>query len=180
MMKREKPLSAGICALTGILSVLLLTFLDQYTKYLAQRFLADRSSHVLIQGVLELKYLENTGIAFGLLEGKRVLFLVICILFFFLGVYLFIKIPKETYFIPLFLILFLMLSGAAGNFIDRVWRGYVVDFIYFSLIDFPTFNVADIYVVVATIGLFILFLFVYKEKDLEFLNFKQNRYREMK
>ena len=94
MMKREKSLSAGICALTGILSVLLLTFLDQYTKYLAQRFLADRSSHVLIQGVLELKYLENTGIAFGRLEGKRVLFLVICILFFFLGVYLFIKIPK--------------------------------------------------------------------------------------
>ena len=48
------------------------------------------------------------------------------------------------------------------------------------LINYPIFNVADIYVVVATIGLFILFLFVYKEKDLEFLNFKQNRYREMK
>ena len=49
-----------------------------------------------------------------------------------------------------------------------------------SITAFPIFNVADIYVVVATIGLFILFLFVYKEKDLEFLNFKQNRYREMK
>ncbi|MGN8630642.1 signal peptidase II [Blautia sp. HCP3S3_G3] len=170
MMKREKPLSAGICALTGILSVLLLTFLDQYTKYLAQRFLADRSSHVLIQGVLELKYLENTGIAFGLLEGKRVLFLVICILFFFLGVYLFIKIPKETYFIPLFLILFLMLSGAAGNFIDRVWRGYVVDFIYFSLIDFPVFNFADIYVVCGSMLLVLFVCLKYKEEDFAFLH----------
>ncbi len=55
-----------------------------------------------------------------------------------------------------------------------------MDFISFVLINYPIFNVADIYVVVATIGLFILFLFVYKEKDLEFLNFKQNRYREMK
>ena len=74
----------------------------------------------------------------------------------------------------------ILTAGAIGNFIDRLTRGYVVDFFYFSLIDFPIFNVADIYVVVATIGLFILFLFVYKEKDLEFLNFKQNRYREMK
>lgn len=47
------------------------------------------------------------------------------------------------------------------------------------LINYPIFNVADIYVVCATIGLFIMFLFVLKEKDLEFLNFKQNRYREL-
>ncbi|MDL2302503.1 signal peptidase II, partial [Lachnospiraceae bacterium OttesenSCG-928-D06] len=57
---------------------------------------------------------------------------------------------------------------------------YVVDFIYFNLIDFPIFNVADMYVVVASIGLFILVMFVYKEEDFEFLNFKQNRYRESK
>jgi signal peptidase II len=56
----------------------------------------------------------------------------------------------------------------------------VVDFIYVVLIDFPIFNVADMYVVVATIGLVFCFLFVLKEKDLEFLNFKQNKYREMK
>ena len=51
--------------------------------------------------------------------------------------------------------------------IDRVIRHYVVDFFYFSLIDFPIFNVADIYVTVSAFGLIILLLFYYKEEDLE-------------
>lgn len=55
----------------------------------------------------------------------------------------------------------------------------MVDFISFVLIHFPIFNVADCYIVVATIVLFLLFLFVFEEKDLEFLSFKQNRYRKM-
>lgn len=76
-------------------------------------------------------------------------------------------------------LLAVIVAGGIGNMIDRFRLDYVVDFISFVLINYPIFNVADIYVV-ATIGLFILFLFVYKEKDLEFLNFKQNRYREMK
>ena len=171
-MKRQKSLSTGLCALAGILSVLLLTFLDQYTKFLAQTRLAGQPPCVLIKGVLELKYLENTGIAFGLLEGKRVFFLLICLLFFALGIYLFIKIPKEKYYLPLLMILFLMLSGAVGNFIDRVWRGYVVDFIYFSLIDFPIFNFADIYVVCGSIFLVIVVYLKYKDEDFAFLSIK--------
>ena len=57
-------------------------------------------------------------------------------------------------------------SGALGNFIDRVRQGYVVDFFYFSLINFPIFNVADIYIVVGTILLILLIFFYYKEEDL--------------
>ena len=52
-----------------------------------------------------------------------------------------------------------------GNFIDRVFRNYVVDFFYFKLIDFPVFNVADIYVTVAAFAMIILGLFYYKEED---------------
>ena len=59
-----------------------------------------------------------------------------------------------------------LLSGAIGNFIDRMIRGFVVDFFYFSLIDFPIFNVADIYVTVSFVVLAVLILFVYKEEDL--------------
>ena len=61
----------------------------------------------------------------------------------------------------------LILSGAVGNFIDRVRFQYVIDFFYFKLIDFPVFNVADCYVTVGFILLLILILFKYKEDDFE-------------
>ena len=64
--------------------------------------------------------------------------------------------------------------------IDRFRFDYVVDFISFVLIHFPVFNFADCCIVVSVMILFIMFLFVYKEKDLEFLSFKQNKYREVK
>ena len=62
--------------------------------------------------------------------------------------------------------------------IDRVFRGYVVDFFYFKWIDFPVFNVADIYVTVTMILLLILILFFYKEEDLDFLNRKGKHGRD--
>ena len=74
----------------------------------------------------------------------------------------------------------LVLSGGIGNMIDRIRYDYVVDFIYFVLINFPMFNVADIYVSVSTVVLVILLLFYYKENDLNFISFKQKRYREIK
>ena len=74
----------------------------------------------------------------------------------------------------------LIAAGAIGNMIDRIRFDYVVDFIYFVLINFPIFNVADIYVTVSTVALVVLLLFVYKENDLNFISFKQKRYREIK
>ena len=67
----------------------------------------------------------------------------------------------------------MILAGALGNTIDRVAKKTVTDFIYVSLINFPIFNVADIYIVVATIGLAILILFVYKDEDLRFMEFRK-------
>ena len=66
----------------------------------------------------------------------------------------------------------LIISGGIGNFIDRVRLNYVVDFIYFSPINFPVFNVADIYVVVSMALFLISFLFIYKEEDFAFLSGK--------
>ena len=64
--------------------------------------------------------------------------------------------------------------------IDRIRFDYVVDFIYFKLIHFPIFNVADIYVTCCTIAIVILLLFVYKEEDLDFINFKKKSFKELK
>ena len=149
-MNKEKK-SRIIMLLIDVLIAAVLLVFDQFTKHLAVVHLKGQAPYVLIDGVLELQYLENRGSAFGMLQNQKVFILFVGIVFL-----------------------------AIGNMIDRFRLDYVVDFISFVLINYPIFNVADIYVVVATIGLFILFLFVYKEKDLEFLNFKQNRYREMK
>ena len=78
------------------------------------------------------------------------------------------------------ILLSVVIAGGIGNMVDRFRFDYVVDFISFVLINYPIFNVADCYIVVAMIILFLLFVFVFKEKDLEFLSFKQNRCGGMK
>ena len=74
---------------------------------------------------------------------------------------------------PLFYILCFIFSGAVGNFIDRVMYAYVVDFIYIRLIDFPIFNVADMYISIATAVLIICLLLLYKEEDFSFIRNKE-------
>ena len=75
------------------------------------------------------------------------------------------KLPATRHFFWLNAVAVLFFAGAIGNFIDRVRQGYVVDFFYFSLINFPVFNVADIYVTLSAIALIIVVLFYYKEED---------------
>ena len=77
------------------------------------------------------------------------------------------KVPMERKYLPLRICAVLIVGGAFGNCIDRIRLNYVVDFFYFKLIDFPIFNVADIYVTVAAFLLVILILVYYKEEDLE-------------
>lgn len=175
MTQQGKTLSARACSVTGLLLVVILTLFDQGLKLLAIMHLKDKQDISLIRDVLELKYLENRGMAFGLFQGKIPVFVLLCLLFFVAFLYFYIKIPKTTYYLPLILISFFMLAGASGNFIDRVFRGFVVDFIYFVLIDFPVFNVADIYVVCSGILLVLFVCFKYKDEDFAFISAKNKR-----
>lgn len=154
--------------------------LDQFTKFLAINHLKDNPAYVLIDGVLELQYLENRGSAFGMLQNQKFFILFIGVVFMVMLLFFLFKLPKQKKFCGIHVLLAVIIAGGIGNMIDRLRFDYVVDFISFVLIHYPIFNVADIYIVVGTIVLFILFVFVYKEKDLEFLSFKQNRYREIK
>ena len=70
-------------------------------------------------------------------------------------------------YLPLRLCAVGIIAGAWGNCIDRIRLNYVVDFLYFKLIDFPIFNVADIYVTVSTFTMALLICFYYKEEDFE-------------
>ena len=116
---------------------------DQYTKGLAARRLMGRPAFVLWNGVFELVYSENRGAAFGMLQGKQALFFVIALAVVAVAGWILWRMPPGRRYAPFTGCLFLLVSGAAGNMIDRLSQGYVVDFFYFSLIDFPVFNVAD-------------------------------------
>lgn len=162
-----------------ILLVLCLA-LDQGTKYLAVLHLKEQPSLPIIRNVLELVYLENRGAAFGMLQNQKIFILFVAVTFLAVVIYSLYKMPAARKYYPLHFLLTAVSAGAAGNMIDRIRLDYVVDFIYFAMIDFPVFNVADIYVSVGTVILVIFLLFVYKEEDFAFLNFKQKKYREVK
>lgn len=152
----------------GVIAVLLGVALDQYTKHLAISHLQGNPISI-IEGVFELRYLENRGAAFGLLQNQQLFFLVIgCITLLFIF-YLYIRMPHNRRFVLLRVCMISITAGAVGNMIDRIRFQYVVDFLYFELIDFPIFNVADIFATVATFGLVILLLFYYKEEDIDLM-----------
>lgn len=163
---RWKP--GKMLALDVVIAAVLL-FLDQFTKYQAIIHLKGQPAVVLIEGVLELQYLENTGSAFSLLQGQK--FFILLIGFVVLAVLFFVlfRLPQDKKFWMVHVLFAALIAGALGNIIDRLRFDYVVDFISFVLIHFPVFNVADCYIVVCTICLFLLFMFVYKEDDLKFL-----------
>lgn len=82
-MKKERTVfSAGFCAVLGTLLVAGLTLLDQGAKFLALTYLKGQADISLLPGVLELRYLENRGMAFGLFEGRILAFVLLCIVFF--------------------------------------------------------------------------------------------------
>ena len=176
MSKKKK-----IFLVVDILLIALLIFLDQFTKHLAVVHLQDKPPINLINGVLELNFLKNSGAAFGMLQNQKVFFILVATLILVIIGYVLFRIPDDKKYNVMHILLVMIASGAAGNMIDRVRQDYVVDFIYFVLINFPIFNVADIYVTVATFFFVILFLFYYKESDFNFLSFRQqNKFREFK
>ena len=113
--------------------------------------------------------MENRGAAFGILQNQQWLFFVITVLAVALLTFAYSKLPDEKKYRPLRFCYVFLCAGAVGNLIDRIFRGYVVDFFYFKPINFPVFNVADIYVTVSMAVLFFLILVYYKEDDFAFL-----------
>ncbi|WP_099208790.1 signal peptidase II [Urinicoccus timonensis] len=131
------------------LLVLLLTLLDQFSKLLVVKYLVSRDL-VLVPGFFKLMYLENSGAAFGILQNKFLLFLIITLVVVVAILY---NLPKLKKFSLPYWSLVLILAGTFGNFIDRVRLGYVVDFISlkFKSYHFAVFNLADTMIVVGSI-----------------------------
>lgn len=177
------------CIVLSIVATILLIAGDQITKLCAELFLKGQEAFELIPGVFELHYLQNTSAAFGVdpvsilhnifqfqyfidhpeafLMWKMGFFTVFTIIVILLMFLLFLHIPEKKRLKWIDMMLVLLISGAIGNLIDRVTHQYVTDFFYFKLINFPIFNVADIYVTVGVFLLLVLGIFYYKEADYE-------------
>lgn len=151
--------------ITALISVVVLVCIDQFTKYLVVGHLKDRPAYVLIRNIFQLEYLENRGAAFGILQNQRVFFYISVLLITVAVIWFYSKVPMEKKYLPLRICAVLIVGGAFGNCIDRIRLNYVVDFFYFKLIDFPIFNVADIYVTLSAIALILVIFFYYKEED---------------
>ena len=166
--------------IVDLLLLILLVCVDQFTKYTAVLKLKNQPAFNIIDGVLEFNYLENRGAAFGMLQNQKSFFVFVAVIFLGVIIYVLIKTPDDKKYTKLHFLLIMIAGGAIGNMIDRLKLDYVVDFIYIVLINFPIFNVADMYVTFSTVILIIQILFVYKENDFHFLSFKKRKFRELK
>ena len=134
-----------------ILSVLLLVIFDQISKYLVTSTLS-KNGLILIPNFLKFIYIKNTGISFGMLSGNQIIIIILTVLIVIYLIYELLNNNNKKLFISSILII----GGALGNLIDRVFRTYVVDFISFTLFgkEMAIFNLADIFI---TFGVIVYF-----------------------
>ena len=145
-----------------LLSILLI-LIDQISKYYTLKMLKPIGTLEIIKGVFSLTYVENRGAAFGILQNARWIFIaataiaIVCLIAY--------KCKYKPKGIIINTALLFILSGAVGNMIDRIWRGFVVDMLEVTFITYPVFNFADCLVVIGAILLAIYILFIYKESE---------------
>lgn len=136
-----------------IISVILV-FIDQIIKYIVDVYMTLNSSINIINGFFRLTYVRNTGAAFSLFENKQLFLIIITLIaLFFMFYFLKNKLFKKSETI----IYSLIISGVLANLVDRIFRGYVIDYLDFTIIkyDFPIFNLADIMIVLGCILLIV-------------------------
>lgn len=148
-----------------IIIISLLTAIDQFTKYIILVSFQLYESKPVIKDVFSITYIQNKGMAWGMFQGKIPIFLILTAIILILCFRILYNVSTNKRYAPAKYVVILLISGAIGNLIDRVKLGYVVDFFNFELINFPVFNVADIYVVVSMIAAIILLMFVYNDKE---------------
>ena len=136
-----------------VLSIsLLIVVFDQLTKYFVSRYMALSQSVSLIDGILHLTYIQNTGAGFGMLKGWNIVLIFVSLIVIGLMLYYFDRIVKgKAINIPVALVL----GGAIGNLVDRVLLGHVIDFIDFRI--WPAFNIADSCITIGSMWLIVYF-----------------------
>lgn len=147
--------------------------IDQILKFLIETLLSWGQEVTIFNNFFTITYVKNYGAAFSLLNGNRLLFIGIAL--FALGVIYFLFLKNRELKQSEVIVYALLISGIIGNLIDRTFRGYVVDYLAFTLFhyDCPIFNFADICIVISTIW---IIYFIAKEEYYE----KNNRHSKRK
>ncbi len=138
-----------------ILLIFILCVIDQVSKFFINKYMAADESIIIIKDFLKLFYVKNIGISFGMFKGFRLPIIIVSVLIIGYMIYDFVKSNSKFHMFSVALII----SGATGNLIDRLFRGYVIDFISFTLFkkEMSIFNIADACI---TIGVILYMIYV--------------------
>ena len=162
--KLSLPKHSALYYVLAPLWVTALVLLDQRIKRFAVAELKGSAGRSLIPGVLGLTYVENRGMAFGLLQNARLFFeiITVLVLLLFAAIYL-----AKKRFLPLSAGVTGMAAGAIGNFIDRLRLSYVIDYLNLEFMNFPVFNLADCFLTWTAVLMAILLIFFYRNEELD-------------
>lgn len=139
--------------LISFISIAVLTAADQVIKFIVERYLQPVGTAEFINGFIGWNYVRNTGAAFGSFSENTTLLSVVTGVVLLIGIILIAtKRIKSKFYLTCAV---MIISGGLGNLIDRIVKGYVVDFIDVQFTDFAVFNFADILVTVGSIALMI-------------------------
>lgn len=138
-------------ALISSVSIALLVIIDQLIKFFVVEFLKPAGSFMFIKGFLQFTYVENTGAMMGFMKDKTLLMTIMAILV--LVLLLVLILTKKIRFGFEYCCIIMIAAGGIGNIIDRIFRGFVVDYIEVLFVDFYVFNFADCLV---TVGAFLI------------------------
>ena len=170
--------------LVPLISLCCIVGLDQWTKYLTVQNLSDGHEAKFIGESVVFSYQQNRGMAWGLFQNNQVLFTVLTLLAISVIIFLYVRTPWEPEYRPIRIAEVMLVGGALGNLMGdgSLFHGYVVDMIYVKAINFPVFNVADVFVSLAFVFMIILLIFVYNEEEFNkcFGNFKPRKVKAEK
>ena len=158
----------ALSVIISLIVVAILVVIDQISKlWIVKNMVPYKDEKKVIDGVFSLRFIKNSGAAWGSFSGKTILLLVISIILIVAMLYVYKNIIFENKYLELKICILFILGGAIGNMIDRIRLGFVIDFIEAKFINFPIFNFADICVTVCMFVVLALFLFKYKDEDMD-------------
>ena len=152
----------------SVITVAILIIIDQISKLWVDKNIVPYKDEIkVIDGVLSFRYIKNSGAAWGSFSGKTILLLIISIILILALIYVYKNILFLDKYLDLKICILFIIGGAIGNMIDRIRLGFVIDFFEAKFIDFPIFNFADICVTVCMFIVRALFIFKYKNEDMD-------------